>query len=275
MDINAAVSYLEAFLTSNQTSAQDRAAVTSWMLNRAASERGYNNYQSSERSGETFFLNQFLAPMQPRLCIDIGANVGSYSRALLTCTSAQVHCFEPVSLSFQQLQELTKEYPDRLLIHRMGIGDHDGTMPIYFNSDALSHASLLSEMNKIEYVSNTQTEEVQICKLDTFFKESLTPIDFIKIDTEGFEKEVLDGSRGIIEAHKPKAIQIEFNHHQLFRGQTIYSFSQILPDYKVFQLLPSAILERDPGDPFANLFLFSNFVFIRHDYIEAGNSAGT
>ncbi len=269
MDINAAVSCLEAFLTNKQNSAEDRSNLAKWMLNRAACERGYNNYQSSELSGESYFLNRFVAPMQPRVCLDIGANVGSYTRELLTCTQAKIHSFEPVSLSFKALEAIAQAYPERVIAHKIGVGDHDGSMPIYFNTEALSHASLLSDMNQIDYVSNTQTEEVQIRKLDTLFASSDEPIDFMKIDTEGFEKEVLVGGLGVIAAHKPKAIQIEFNHHQLFRGETIYSLSQVLPDYRVFQLLPADIAERDPGDPFSNLFLFSNFAFIRRDFIDA------
>ena len=39
----------------------------------------------------------------------------------------------------------------------------------------------------------------------------------------------------------------------------------LLPDYSLFQLLPHGIVERDPADPLANIFLFSNFVFILQD----------
>ncbi len=43
----------------------------------------------------------------------------------------------------------------------------------------------------------------------------------LKIDTEGFEYEVLLGSLKFIDGFRPRIIQIEFNLHHLFRGQSI------------------------------------------------------
>ena len=88
-------------------------------------------------------------------------------------------------------------------------------------------------------------------------------VDLIKIDTEGFESEVLRGGGETIRRCRPKFVQLEFNWHQLFRNTSLNSFSELLPGYSVFQLLPDAWIERDPIDPLSNIFHFSNFVFVR------------
>ena len=70
-----------------------------------------------------------------------------------------------------------------------------------------------------------------IITLNQFIKDHhIKRVDYIKIDTEGYELEVIEGADELINKLRPKIIQIEFNWHQLFKGQTIYSLSQKLPD---------------------------------------------
>ena len=56
-------------------------------------------------------------------------------------------------------------------------------------------------------------------------------VDLIKIDTEGYEMNVLKGSRNFIS--KPKFIQIEFNWHQLFTNNSLIDFSKELKTMKL------------------------------------------
>jgi hypothetical protein len=92
-------------------------------------------------------------------------------------------------------------------------------------------------------------------------------LDFIKIDTEGFEFEVLSGSKNVINVLKPRFIQIEMNWHQLFTGHTLWELSQLLPDYRVFQLLPYGRrpFEVNPKDPVRNFLQLSNFLFVERE----------
>ena len=71
---------------------------------------------------------------------------------------------------------------------------------------------------------------ITVKKLD--FYENLFQtkiIDFIKIDTEGFEYEVLCGAQKTIKNYRPKFIQIEFNWHQLFTNNSLIDFSKVIP----------------------------------------------
>lgn len=103
--------------------------------------------------------------------------------------------------------------------------------------------------------------------LDSYFlgRRDIPAIDFLKIDTEGFEYEVLLGSQGVLEKLSPKVVQIEYNWHQLFRSQSLYSLSLLLPNYQAYQMLPGRLAKRDPRDPLSNIFYFSNFLFVRKD----------
>ena len=74
-------------------------------------------------------------------------------------------------------------------------------------------------MNNVSYVKNEKIQKIDVVSLDSLFKDGIVKeIDFIKIDTKGFEYLVLLGSQEIINKYKPKFIQIEYNWHQLFQA---------------------------------------------------------
>lgn len=244
---------------------------------RALQAYGYNNSGSEEAGGEVYFIREVLRHLDPKVLLDVGANVGNYSRVLLTeFPKAQVFSFEPLKSPFSQLQALSKEFGDRHVAVNCGVGNRDEKLTIHFNSEATTHASFVPEASEVPYVSNQETEELDVVTLDQFFRDRLdgTTIDFIKIDTEGFEAEVLAGASEILAALGPMAIQLEYNWHHMFRGHSLFTLSKALPGYDVFQTVPGGVARRDPRDPLSNLYIFSNFVFVRKDLVAKLEKAG-
>ncbi len=237
--------------------------ITDYLLSEALRARGYNNYRDSNETGENFFINQILANTKPNLCIDIGANVGDYSLDVLSATSAQVIAFEPLPMLYDTLLLKTKEFKNRIKIESCGVGSKNDLFTIAFNPNASSHASFAREVQKVPYLNNQNSVIVPVTTLDTYVeRNNIRSIDLIKIDVEGFENEVFAGARKTFENCKPKFIQIEFNLHQLFRNTTLNFFSEQIPEYDVYQLLPGNWVKRDPKDPYSNIYAFSNFVFV-------------
>nr|VFK20671.1 MAG: methyltransferase, FkbM family [Candidatus Kentron sp. LFY] len=233
---------------------------------------GYYNYgnQNSQckASGEEYFIEKILKTLDPKVCIDVGANVGSYTSLILSaCENTRIYSFEPLDAPFRELEKLERHFGKRLIPINKGVGNKRETLPIHFSEKRTGWASFSEEIKNVSYVTNECRSDIEVTTLDHFFSNvgKTDRIDFIKIDTEGFEFEVLDGAREIISRFRPKAIQIEYNWHQLFREKTLFSFSRILDGYDVFQLLPNGLVERDPKDPLANIYEFSNFVFVRKD----------
>ena len=235
------------------------------LLSCALRARGYNNFRSDAESGEEFFLTKILAPTNPKLCIDIGANVGNYSAMLLEFTQARVISFEPLPKAFVELEKKISTYGTRAILENKGIGEKNEKLVIHYSNEATSHASFSVEVKNVPYVKNDRQVEVDVVSLDSYLKKMDYPkLDLIKIDTEGFESEVLKGATESILRCQPKFIQLEFNWHQLFRNTSLSYFSEILKNYSVFQLLPGGWIERNPKDPLSNIYHFSNFVFVRH-----------
>lgn len=239
------------------------------IISLALRARGYNNYGSNTKSGESFFIEKILAPTNPKLCIDVGANIGGYSNEILSKTGANVICFEPLPMAYQELKKIVSHNNGRVKCENMGIGNAVGELVIHFNPDALGHASFSEDVKKVSYVTNELQATVPVITLDSYCEDNkITAIDLVKIDTEGFEAEVFEGAVKTFANIKPKFIQIEFNWHQLFRQTSLNYFAEQLKGYEVYQLIPSGWVKRDPRDPLSNIFIFSNFVFVHKNVLE-------
>ena len=92
------------------------ASINDRVLNVALRARGYNNFRNNVESGETYFISKILSPSAPKLCIDIGANVGRYTTEILEKTDANVISFEPLSAAFSQLEKNVACHGERVVV---------------------------------------------------------------------------------------------------------------------------------------------------------------
>lgn len=246
-------------------------------INRALAAYGYGNSNLGGNSGEDYLIRTVLPKLNPAIVFDVGANVGGYSRLMLEALPlAKVYSFEPLAEPLEALTTLEEEFGDRAVAVGLGVGNENREMDIHFSPDATSHASFSAEAADVPYVSNAEIRRITVTTLDTYCATQLpeSTVDFIKIDTEGFEAEVLQGAQTVLAQHRPMAIQIEFNWHHMFRSHSLYYLSRFLEGYEVFQLVPDGMARRDVKDPLSNIFVFSNFVFLRSDLIEPLERAG-
>ncbi|UUX49330.1 FkbM family methyltransferase [Nisaea acidiphila] len=247
------------------------------MLRLALRAWGYDNLADDRMSGEASFRDMLLNRIGVEVAVDIGCNVGGYSRALLEGDSAlRVYAFDPSPALTPTLRALAEEFSGRLEIIAKGVGAETGRKSFFFSESSSFLGSFAKEIEEIHYVENDRVADVEIVTLDQYFSGENAPdrIDFIKIDTEGYEEQVLKGAEKTIEAYRPKAIQIEFNWHHMFVGSTMHSIAARLPDYRLYQLLPDWIIERNPAHPFSNMFIYSNFVFLHPEALKQISQPG-
>lgn len=152
-------------------------------------------------------LNKF-PDLRIETVFDVGANVGhSASGYVRHFPSARIFCFEPVKSTFAMLQNNTARLAN-VYIHNIALGAKRERVRI-----RLEKLSLVNSLrNKVEtgMVPNGIVEEVEVETLDDFCaRNKINEIDFLKIDTEGFDLNVLRGAQGLLEGRGISLIQVE------------------------------------------------------------------
>jgi FkbM family methyltransferase len=132
--------------------------------------------------------------------LDIGANFGFYSIIFAKrCKDAKIHCFEPVSETFEHLVNniYHNSASKSIVYNNCGVGERNGTMNI---TTDLYAGNYLVE-NGSNYINS---ETVPIVSIDSYIEEkNIEKIDFIKCDIEGAELFMLKGSLSTINRDKP------------------------------------------------------------------------
>jgi FkbM family methyltransferase len=118
-----------------------------------------------------------------RTAIDIGARYGGWSRQM-EIKFQKLIAFEPRDRWLFVFPKNIKM--DKVILHPIGLGDKNETVPMQGNR------VILNPIHK--------SEMVNITTLDSF---KITDIDFIKIDVDGYELNVLKGGVKTITKWKP------------------------------------------------------------------------
>jgi FkbM family methyltransferase len=163
---------------------------------------------------------------------DVGANVGQTTLyALKRFRNCRIVAFEPHPETFLLLKERVKEHPRVDLINvALGSEIGDKTMFEYGGFDGASSLNSLVDdaQGAVRLGMKAKTTMVHCTTLDKFCTEQrIKKIDVLKIDTEGFDYEVLKGASSMLTRKAIKFIYFEFNDIQPKSGTTGGALSPI------------------------------------------------
>lgn len=154
--------------------------------------------------------------------IDIGANIGSYSQFIHTIfQGATIYAFEPLKDCYDLLNK-KKEIITNLNTFNIALGDRKETNYIYRSSFTPSSSILqMSEKHTkaFPHTKESVKQQIEIDTLDNVLnKVDLVNDILIKIDVQGFEKNVLIGAQNILKL--AKIIIIELSFVELYQGMS-------------------------------------------------------
>lgn len=176
-------------------------------------------------------LRRFLRPGD--VVIEAGANNGSETVLIgeLVGAGGHVHAFEPVPSAARRLRAniALNDQGSRVTVHPLAIGATDGTLILHLLPHDHPNPGMASK--NPHPLADTRLEVPQV-SLDAWSaRENVDRIDFIKMDIQGAELDLLQGAEKMIATRRP----IIFTEAASTQGETLALFNALVErGYAVF-----------------------------------------
>ncbi len=152
--------------------------------------------------------------------VDVGANVGQYGNFIKSIDfHGRIDSFEPIEKCFLKLKEEASKH-DNWFVHHSALGDFEGSSQINISNNFES-SSILKTVDQIpmfeDLISANISETINVTTLDVIMKNKLNYGNaYLKIDTQGFELQVLKGA--INNLAKFSCIEVETSFTSVYKG---------------------------------------------------------
>ncbi|HSW54282.1 MAG TPA: FkbM family methyltransferase [Ignavibacteriaceae bacterium] len=133
--------------------------------------------------------------------IDVGGNLGFFVLILtdLINDSGKIYSFEPSNRLNKKLASTIRiNNLKNVEIINLALGEAEGSTTLHYNPKQSGLSSIVSDFEE-----NSLSEEIKITTLNKFSENIPGRVSFIKIDTEGYEPQVLRGAKELIFRDKP------------------------------------------------------------------------
>jgi FkbM family methyltransferase len=167
------------------------------LLQKLADKAGYKILKALKVNGKTGLLHNFYATLKkqhfnPGLIVDIGANIGDWTReALKFFPNASYLLIEPQEALSTRFQDLLHNPKIKYL--PIGVGDRNDVLKFTVHERHDSCSFIYSEEEALK--RGYKQIEVPIKTLNAIIREHQLPYpDIVKIDAEGLDLEVIDGA---------------------------------------------------------------------------------
>lgn len=134
------------------------------------------------------------------VALDVGANVGQTAlRFRDEFPEAEVHSFEPITSTYRQLAEAVAGHS--IECHNVALGRAPGSLRM---------AAVPGSVNNGTAKTGQPSQDVEVTTGDHWCRENdIVEVSLLKIDTEGFDLDVLVGFSGLLQANAVKIVQVE------------------------------------------------------------------
>lgn len=219
---------------------------------------------------ELALMTDIVGMIEGATALDVGGNQGGHSLTLAR-VAERVHTIEPFPQLADRIDRLMKlNRCENVSVHRVGFGSEEGSFDYYLDPEDRNPGmgSFLPE-----HTGAQSAGQFPIVRGDDYFSESLSRLDFVKIDIEGFEAPALAGMHDLLRHGQP-FVMIEvtessaalIEEHGGFKSLFPFSFDSyevINPSYpaKVFQTESYALSKIESINPRKNGF---NVLIVPH-----------
>lgn len=159
---------------------------------------------------------QWLNKYKIKTVIDVGAYRGEVAKVLnYLFPEAIIYAFEPLKENCRLIRN--KINPQKLILSNLALSNKKGEA-VFYRYQNLSLSSLLPLKKKMK----VGKMKVKTTTLDDYFKnKKLAEKIFLKIDTQGTEKLILEGGKKLLK--KVAVIHLEASFRKLYQNQSLFN----------------------------------------------------
>lgn len=157
--------------------------------------------------------------------LDIGANVGQYATLLRYAGyDGRIVSFEPLETAYEQLHGRAERDPHWTAINS-GVGAESGSTTINVSANSYSSSVLPMTESHVAAAPDSVvvgTQTIQLTTVaDIVVEHGVSPsTTLLKVDTQGYETQVLDGAGALLDAFA--GVQLELSFTELYGGQELF-----------------------------------------------------
>jgi len=201
---------------------------------------------------ETYYhqkkIFNFLKNFEIKSVFDVGAHKGEFLKTVKKLKNIEkIYSFEPQKKIYQKLNIFSIE--NKIFCFNFALGNNNEIRNLKINKKTststfsdINNLSLWYKIKSFILRGSTKSsfideEKVNVMKLDDFCDDyKISNIDLLKIDTEGHEKQVLEGALNLIKEKKIKYILLEFHLSNMYSNYSVNDLENFLDNYN-FKLL--------------------------------------
>lgn len=204
-----------------------------------------------------------------RTVFDVGACGGEWSDKVLEINPAvAVHCFEPI---LEAQIALAHKLAGRALINGFALGKEVGQKIFYSSGPDLQLSSAFARPGFNLAAMRENLVSVQPLS-DYCARNGVSHIDFLKIDVEGGEMDVLEGGIELFRQNRIMAAQFEYGGTWIPARRQLRDVFDLMAgtDYVIAKLMPTGFRVISTYDTTLDNFRYSNWLILQRDIAEAG-----
>lgn len=226
---------------------------------------GYSNVNYNFHNNGEHRVLEKLAPLDFKVLFDVGANKGHWAQlASKFFPNAKIHCFEVVVETFYLLEKNIQNNPN-IIANSYGLSNYSGNIKLRYYPDDNGLSSAWDFQSLPHKMVESKVEPGDQYML----KKRINHIDYLKIDVEGGEMDVLEGFKEALKNKKISVIQFEYGKINIVTKNLLYDFYDFFGKhgYRVGKIYPRYVDFRtyrfDDED-----FFGPNYIAISSDRID-------
>ena len=173
-------------------------------------------------------LKCLLAGRTDLVILDVGANRGD------TVAEFREHFGRPSIIAFEPFEECYQALKERfreaggVRLEQVALGATRETRPlhVYSGNNMNSLLPMDDQSGNVlrQHFSDTGTVEVKVETLDDFCRDNqVGRVDILKVDTQGFDLQVLKGAEGLLRTRRIQIVLLEVNFIPMYQSQARFS----------------------------------------------------